>query len=608
VFDATEEMPVIRFRRVRAALVAVTCLGALSTGVATPSAQAVPAGFHFCPGFSGLDANGADAVMAGKLSLPGFTSALIPGLDAGSSVDWSANPYGNSSWRIWFHSLLWMGNLVETGIRTHQPAYIDRAVAVTKDYLRRNPITTALPQRNSMAHRAIWLGCLSEATSDPVIRQAAITYSNYLLGHWSGAWNWGLDEDLGVMTVGCVLGRGDLTAQAADQLTSASTVMFDAQGATNEQAPGYGRYSYDRWKVVRQLMATCGVNAPAALTDRLTRAAGFLAAATQPDGRLVQLGDTVDDTVAPVTGTPLEYAGTGGASGTPPADRVSIYNAGYVFGRSTWTPMDSASYYSLRFGGPRKYHGHSDHTSLTYWAAGVPILVDSGHVGYSNASERAYLLSPAAHNVMAMDGMRAADGETTSLTRHVVADTYDSYMLYGTPYVDKTAPYGKEVGTRCVLIARGPDFVVTYDRQTTNATYLHWNKGGKAAPSQIVHRQLWHLPAGGPRPVVVSRSRVTVGPVTFLRVPLPGHPLAAGAVSYRAAYVAPQLNTTRPDWVVTMPQVGRSAAVLSVIVPSGSATASIVSSSSTGFTLRVTIDGAAHDVRITTGGAMTRLS
>lgn len=598
----------IRFRRMRAALVAATCLGTLSISVAAPAAQAVPAGLHLCPGFSGLDYNAADAVMAGSIRIPGFATASVSGLGAGAGVNWGANPYANSSWRIWFHSLLWMGNLVEAGIRNHQPAYINRAVAVTKDYLAHNPITTALPQRNSMAHRAIWLGCLSEATNDPAIHQAAITYSTYLLGHWSGAWNWGLDEDLGVMTVGCVVGRPDLTAQAADQLTNAAGVMFDAQGATNEQAPGYGRYSYDRWKVVRTLMNSCGVTPPTELTDRLDRAAGFLAAATQPNGRLVQLGDTVDDTVSPVAGTPLEYAGTGGASGTAPADRVSIYSAGYVFGRSTWAPMITASYYSLRFGGPKKYHGHSDHMSLTYWAAGAPVLVDSGHIGYSNASARAYLMSPAAHNLMAMDGLRAADKETTKLTRQVTTDTYDAYMLYGTPYVDTNAPYGKEVGTRSVLIARNPDFVVTYDRQSTNATYLHWNKGGKASPTQIVHRQLWHLPAGGPKPVVVSRSRLTVGPVTFLRVPLPGQPLAAGAVNYRAAYVAPQLNTTRPDWVVTMPQTGRSAAVLSVIVPSGTASATIVSSSAAGFTLRVTVNGAPHDIRVTVGGAMTRLS
>ncbi|MDQ1681699.1 MAG: hypothetical protein QOH99_240 [Frankiaceae bacterium] len=597
-----------RVRRMRAALVAATCFATLAVGATTPVAQAVPAGLHLCPGFSGLDSNSAASVMAGQVKIPGFAAATIPGLAAGGPVDWAANPYGNSSWRIWFHSLLWLGNLEEYGLINHQQSYIDRAVAVTKDYLAHNPITTAAPQRNSMAHRTILLGCLAEATNDPTIRAAAVTYSNYLLTHWSGAWNWGLDEDLGVMTVGCELGHSDLTTAAANQLTTASTVMFDAQGATNEQAPGYGRYSFDRWRVVTSLMNTCRVTPPTALANRLALAAAFLASATQPDGHIVQIGDTVNDTVVPVAGTPLEYAGSDGTAGATPADRVSVFNAGYVFGRSTWSPMNTSSFYSLRFGGARKYHGHSDHMSLTYWSAGRPVVVDAGHVGYSNTAVRTYLLSPAAHNLMAMDGMRANDSDVTVLTRPITTPTYDAFTLAGTPYADTNAPYGKVSGSRNVLVARGPDFVVTYDKQWSTATYLHWNKGGKVLPTQLVHRQSWHLPAGGPRPVVVGRSRVTVGATTFLRVALPGHQLLAGSVTAAASYVAPQLNTTRPDWVVSMPQVGRSAAVLSVIVPSGTASATIVSVGTTGFTLRVTVNGVAHDVRITNAGAMTRLS
>ena len=605
--DNRGENTVLKRFRGRTALVVTTCLGLLTTGFTAPAAHAVP-GLHWCPSFSGLDSNPAADVMAGNIVIPGFASANVPGLDVGSGIDWSADPYANSSWRIWFHSLLWLGNVEELGVRRHDQTYIDRAVSVTKDYLANNPITTESPQRNSMAHRTVWLGCLAEVSDDPTIHDAALAYAGYLIQHWSGAWNWGLDEDLGVMTVGCALNHPELAAEAGGQLTDVATAMFDAEGVTNEQSPGYGRYSYDRWKVVTTLMYNCALTPAFALTDRLAKASNFFAAATQPDGHVVQLGDTVDEPMKPIPGTSLDYAASGGTIGTAPTDRVSIFSAGYIFGRSTWTPMSTASYYSLRFGRGKRFHGHNDHMSLTYWSAGQPIIVDSGHSGYSNSRQRTHLMSPEAHNLMAMDGLIGANGTHTYLTRSDVADTYDAFSFSGTPYADSSAPYGRVYGTRNILIARGPDFVVTYDRQSTRAASVHDYKGRRVLATRLVHRQLWHLPAGGAEPLISGRGQATAGAVTFLRIPLPGESLPAGGILAYPSYVAPQLNVTQSDWVVSLPSRGRNAAVLSVIVPAGTASATIVSVGTTGFTLRVTIDAVAHDVRITNSGSMTRLS
>jgi hypothetical protein len=72
---------------------------------------------------------------------------------------------------------------------------------------------------------------------------------------------------------------------------------------------------------------------------------------------------------------------------------VAIYRAGDVFGRDTWAPFLSSSHYTLRDGPGRALHGHMDGGSLTLWARGRQVLVDSGHVGYEQTSYRARLVS-----------------------------------------------------------------------------------------------------------------------------------------------------------------------------------------------------------------------
>lgn len=106
---------------------------------------------------------------------------------------------------------------------------------------------------------------------------------------------------------------------------------------------------------------------------------------------LHQIGDSELVRTAPVANTPLEYAGNLGASGTPPADRVRVYSAGYVFGRSAWGPgFAGQASYGIRYGAARALHGHSDHTSITYTARGRDILIDGGHAGYQNDQWRTW--------------------------------------------------------------------------------------------------------------------------------------------------------------------------------------------------------------------------
>src|SRR6185437_11576961 len=166
-----------------------------------------------------------------------------------------------------------------------------------------------------------------------------------------------------------------------------------------------------------------------------------------------------------------------GAAGTPPGQRVAVYTAGYVFGRSGWGTMGSfvrMSFYSLRFGPGRLIHGHADHMGLTYYARGRDLIVTSGHDGYDNNAYRAYLLSPQAASTFVMPDVPFDASAATRLTADGIAAKAQFYEFADTAF-------GGHARDRSGYVSQAPDFVVVFDR---------------AASGAGVYQQLWHLDPG----------------------------------------------------------------------------------------------------------------
>jgi len=532
--------------------------GAPGPAVPPPSADAAACGPM--PGF----ARGTAAeIMAGRLTIAPFPAVTIDPHRNGT-VNWKMNPYHDPTWMLDFQWGEWIEALVEAYLAggPNANAYRARAQALLTGWLKNVPVQDKNP---------LTAICSAQAFPGQAwIHDQIPVLLDYYASHWQGAYNHGLSQDLILLRAGCAYPASAWNGQPPQWKNTARAQMtgsfepnqygpaVDAQGAVNEQATGYANFTFGLWTEAEQELARCGDPMPGWIRSRIAKMPMFLALATQPDGKLVQIGDTYVISPRDRAGTPLQFAATMGAAGTPPAERIGVYAAGYVLGRSGWgtrLSFGKQSFYSLRFGPGREIHGHDDHMGLTYYARGRNLIVDSGHDGYANNPYRQYLISPEAASVLVMPGERFSPAAPTSLIRQAADAAGQFFELSDTAF-------GGHPRYRSVYVSQRPDFVLVYDRASGARSY----------------QQLWHLDPGLTVTRVATSYAIATAPGTQLeirQIPLPGQVLPAGSTRVVRGQTKPYQGwVSRADLqrlpapVVTMTRAGPSAAMLTLIAPS----------------------------------------
>ena len=546
-----------------------------------------PAAARACGALPRFNAATAGEIMAGRLTIAPFAAVTIdPHRDG--DVNWNLNPFGNPTWGQDFRSGSWIEDLVAAYLAggPRAAAYRARAAALAAGWLRALPVPGRDPQT---------LVCIAQAFGGQAwINDQIPATVNYYAAHWIGAWNHGLMQDIKLLRIGCGYPPGAFGGDALGWRKTAVAQMIaafepnplgaaiDAQGAVNEQATLYENFVYGLWQTALPELAACGYQLPGWITARIAELPAFLGYATEPDGDLAQLGDSYVERPA-----------------TSPRGQalVAVYaQAGYVFGRSGWTP--AASFYSLRFGPGREVHGHNDHMGLTYYARGRDLIVDAGHYGYAATPYRGWLQSPEAASTLVLPGMPFSPAAATTLVADQIGQYGQFYELYDTAF-------GGDPRYRSVYVSQRPDLVIVFDRA----------QGGSAGSA---YTQLWHLDPSL-RVISVARSAaVATAPgtsLTLAQVPLPGQVIPAGSTrvvrgqtSPYQGWVSHQTLQRIPADVVTMTRTGPSAAILTLIVPTAPGTP--VAYSVTGppagpYQLLVTVGGSVSSYTVTADGTIS---
>ncbi|MDX6264557.1 MAG: hypothetical protein QOH84_6245 [Kribbellaceae bacterium] len=541
-----------------------------ATDVTSSASKAAVAGTYTCPGFSTVDDKTSVAQLeAGIYGWGPFTPYKV-GSTSGN-VNWRLNPYKNSSWYMWFHSLRWLGQGIIAAGQGDTKAMVHVA-AITKDWIRDNPYSwkTDPGAHESTMHRTNVLVCFRQAViaglgvstlpaSYSWLDTALISHARFLTANWSGAWNHGTDESIALFGVGCTLNRTAYKTTAQNRLAAAITTSIDSQGSTNEQSTAYAQFNYALWGRAVTTLQACGANPGTTINARRALLADWLALATNSLGKLHQLGDSEVVSTNPVAGTPLAYAGTKGAEGTVPARRIGTFSAGYAFGRTGWgetRPFTQESTYSIRYGPTRAMHGHSDHTAITYTSRGRDILIDGGHAGYQNDIWKVW--AKGQYSASAMTTPLAPETfPITKLTRSVFNPTSEFYEFADVPGAGISRYRG-------VLVLKDPDLIVTLDRATAK----------KAQQFQT----LWHLPSDQKATVYSRTTAIGMKPgdttrTILFQVPY-RQPLPRGAILVKQGQTKPiqgwhypTIFTRKSAPTLMFARLGTTASILSVIAP-----------------------------------------
>ncbi|GIH92299.1 heparinase II/III family protein [Planobispora siamensis] len=508
-----------------------TLLAPLTGRAGRPAVPPFPAGDGpaICVA-GGFPAVKADEIMRGRVAFAG-----LPPVELGTGdVDWRTDPHQSRSWALNLHALRWTVSLVTEYERTGNREFLDRAAAIAADWVRSNPlggkgVSPWAWAEHPVALRAPALVCLSAHVRAAWLRDSLVRHGEILAdpARYRQGHNHGLDQDVALLTVGCRLGHAAWRDLAIRRMAESAEISIDAQGVLHEQAPRYGLYVHRRLGVALETIERCGAAVPPGLAARRRSLEAYICHATQPDGRLVPIGDSPADTRPPHL--------------PRPQDTVKVFDAGYVFGRTAWDDPDSA-YYSIRFGPGRRLHGHEDHLGVTYRAQGRGILVEAGFHSYERTPYREWTISPEAHNVPVVVGAGFREGTATRLVGSSVAADRQCYRL-----TDDAYGVGR---TRTVLVGHGADLMAVLD----------------AVPAGSALRSLWHFApsltvAGGHDGRVVLADgdwRVTLAQLAFPS----GLPVGGQAVEHREIATG-HLRTARAATVLSPP----ARAVLTLIVP-----------------------------------------
>ena len=402
-------------------------------------------------------------------------------------VNWKFYNDHQPGFQWWLNGMKYLRPLLAEGIA--QATDIELAAEFIRDWVEKNPFHEPLAKfawdGHATAIRAEHLAALyaigyrNEWLVESIHNHASVLMSD---NFHQGNWNHGLDQDIGLLSLGGALSNNEWIELARARALFNFESSVDEEGVSNEQAVGYQYYVFLRFNDLKERLACCGFPMEESKTKRLHGMLEFCTHAVAPDGCWSQLGDTLlvkaeDDATDLLNLAPdssLVYAVTGGQKGVEPDATYKIFKAGFAFGRTAWINEinKAANYYSLRFGPGRQVHGHNDHMSLTYHHQNERVFIDGGFHGYTADFYRDHFRRPEAHNLVIKQGVdRFLWDEPTELLKCDVFDDYQVYKL-------RDKPYKEVVRERCVLFLIKHGVILVLDKvfsKSFSTYYQLWN-------------------------------------------------------------------------------------------------------------------------------------
>jgi hypothetical protein len=404
----------------------------------------------------------AERLMTGRVDLKEYGRFWLRGNPRWRPVG-SLDSSGNGH----MHSLHYLMPLLRYGQRTGNRAMVSRFYDVLRDWVRDNPpggrtsrYAWGPPIYEGFRAQVLVCAAARSAVKRPWLLQALVRHGQMMASpaRYEGVNNASLHQAMGLYAIGEAIRRPAWRAVASQRIGALAARLIKSDGSDGEGALEYAVNNYRWFGQAAERLRVGGDRVPAEL-GRLDRVPAFIAHATRPDGRVEALGDTSPEPLSPRqwAGTAAEFSATLGASGTAPQQTFAAFEGGYVFGRSGWgttRAQADETFFSVRAGWATP-HSHDDAGSVTLYAHGSPLLLDTGQWRYQYGSTRSFVVSRAAHNVVVVHG--AARTRPVPQLRAVSVGGLDIATVVDRGYDGVTL-------TRTVAYDRADDVLLVWDR------------------------------------------------------------------------------------------------------------------------------------------------
>lgn len=374
----------------------------------------------------------------------GWVCAEFDPVRVAEKTDWDCYGRENRSWGFHLQAFDFMDPLLLEYRETGERFWLDTAVDIALDWLEVHSGPTSHDDSMAWYDMSLalrtprLLSLLSHSSKYQDLRTKATILAEGLLRHIDEL---GKDEAFnpgnnhGFYTAAAQLhltrfspsipGAQEAGEQGASRMKIMAERQFAPDGVHLEHSPGYHQMLLGSFERAIQ----DGLIQDENIYERIHRAAHVLGWMIQPDGRLVQFGDT-QETLLQHIGTfsadpETQFLMSGGATGQAPTSELAVFNdGGYAFVRSpapkNAMEISTAGYLAFSAAFHSRAHKHADDLNIVWYDRGIEILVDSGRFGYGKlldadsplrsqgyyyeSPERQYIEGTMAHNTLMMDG------------------------------------------------------------------------------------------------------------------------------------------------------------------------------------------------------------
>lgn len=416
---------------------------------------------------------------------------------------WNRQKTADGSGNDHINGLHWTVPLLYTGAKRADVPMVERFFGLINDWLKKHKKkstrTWAVTQPIIAGERLWTLTCASDISDGARFLKATRKEANTQVNTFkigAGTNNTGIHSQGSALAAFCYLKDDQGRDRAARNLDRLADYLVLQDGSDREGSPWYAYYSLRLLNKLEPVYKRCDVPF-SHIREAIGRQEKFLAAAVDPNFRLVMNGDTFRAKLSPQWFAPnsvTRWAATEGKEGDPPSKLYQVFTGGYVFGRNSWKDVDGhrPTFYSVRSARPYvTAHVHSDLGSVTFNSYGTEWVGDPGPYRYDTSAIRNYMVSRSGHSVIRVTAKAkttaAVAGKLGLPVPHVLVTNERSGTLRakGGPY-DQTCVRDGTYTTarikRCVYYDTSIDGLVVVD--------------SISAKSRIRADQRWQVPNG----------------------------------------------------------------------------------------------------------------